>query len=214
MISHKHKFIYVNIGKCGSVSVNRSIRRCAKDYYIPDDKKNKGDIWRHSTAEQIIDHYGADIWNEYFTFAVVRNPWDRLVSMFHFNIKGRWITHHCDPRVTRIRKECRRFLRKHSRCKKIAFLDYAKNHIHRKPQYEYVCDSSGNVLVDSVFKLEDLSTDYSLLSSKLGLPDLKLGHANKTSRGSYSEYYDSDSVAAVADIYSEDINKFGYEFLE
>ena len=44
-------------------------------------------IWyNHMPAARIGEYLGSDVWNEFFKFCVVRNPFDKLVSMYFFQM--------------------------------------------------------------------------------------------------------------------------------
>ena len=45
-----------------------------------------------------------------------------------------------------------------------------------------------------------------------GLPDYKLQHVNKATHNHYTQYYSKDSIDIVRDVYSRDIELFGYEY--
>lgn len=43
--------------------------------------------WNHMPASQIKSLIGDDIWNQYFKFCVIRNPYDRVVSFFFWEMR-------------------------------------------------------------------------------------------------------------------------------
>ena len=71
--SDSRRFIFVHIQKTGGSSVKQAIRR-----HVPDARRFLG---THDGAGPGQQELGRR-WNKYFSFAVVRNPWDRLVSWY------------------------------------------------------------------------------------------------------------------------------------
>ena len=69
-ICHKNKIIFIHIPKCAGKSVEKALFN--REVY--------NSSANHATVDTFVERHGEDIWNEYTTFAVVRNPWDRLVS--------------------------------------------------------------------------------------------------------------------------------------
>jgi len=94
IISHKHKFIFVAVPRTGTHSVRFALRQHLGDEDLEQvnlftrkrmpfpeiAQKQNG----HITAQEIIPHIGEDIWNRYFKFGFVRNPWDRFISVCFF----------------------------------------------------------------------------------------------------------------------------------
>lgn len=77
MISHQYKVIFVHIPKCAGRSISEA-------FHQPFD---------HFTAEYYSTNH-PDCWNTYTLFTTVRNPYERLVSMYHY-IKNEPVhTHH------------------------------------------------------------------------------------------------------------------------
>lgn len=60
-------------------------------------KQNKRDLQKfnwprifnpHSTAEDVKNYIGDKIWNDYKKISIIRNPWDYLLSFYHWNPSG------------------------------------------------------------------------------------------------------------------------------
>ena len=74
MINHKHKFIFIHINKCGGTSI---------------DKVFSGKFRGHKKAFDYKKLNPKEFEN-YFKFTFVRNPWDRVVSFYHYQMKRKW----------------------------------------------------------------------------------------------------------------------------
>ena len=71
MISHEHKFIFVQINKTGGTSVRHAL--------LPESGRENV----HQFA-QFYKKHCPKVFDKYFKFAFVRNPWDRVVSQYEF----------------------------------------------------------------------------------------------------------------------------------
>lgn len=67
MISHQHKVIFIHIPKCAGRSISEAFNQ-PFDHYTASYYQTKHPDW----------------WNEYTVFTTVRNPYQRLVSMYHY----------------------------------------------------------------------------------------------------------------------------------
>ena len=142
-----------------------------------------------------------------FSFAIVRNPWDRLVSAYHFLYKGglnafdredadRYVSH----------------FRGFNEFVSGAFKDDAiLTQLHFRPQYEWISDENG-VIADYVGRFEELQHHVSAYLALAGLPDYKLQHVNKATHKHYKQYYSQESIDIVGDVYSRDIELFDYKY--
>eukprot|EP00522_Entomoneis_paludosa_P018840 CAMPEP_0172441844 /NCGR_PEP_ID=MMETSP1065-20121228/2353_1 /TAXON_ID=265537 /ORGANISM="Amphiprora paludosa, Strain CCMP125" /LENGTH=865 /DNA_ID=CAMNT_0013191429 /DNA_START=29 /DNA_END=2623 /DNA_ORIENTATION=- len=83
---HKPKdipFMFVHINKTGGTSLIQMLRdRCPNEFF----EESWGDDHRtfHTTAESFINRYGKTVWDNAYTFTVVRHPLARQVSNFFF----------------------------------------------------------------------------------------------------------------------------------
>jgi hypothetical protein len=79
--SHKYKLIYFHIPKCAGVSVRKAIGIDKSTHPFP--HKNV------STALAIDVRYTTndDIYNSYHKFSIIRNPFERMVSLYSFRKK-------------------------------------------------------------------------------------------------------------------------------
>ncbi|NES08461.1 MAG: sulfotransferase family protein [Okeania sp. SIO2F4] len=73
---HKHKFIFVDAQKTAGQSLTETLKKNVPDLEKLVTKQ------KHGSAITGRDILGVDKWNEYYKFAFVRNPWDRLVSWY------------------------------------------------------------------------------------------------------------------------------------
>ena len=77
MISDKYKLMFVHNPKCAGTSIKTALQD------LPDAQWYSNE-W-HYSAEQLLSKFPAC--HEYMTFGCVRNPYDRLVSAFSYNIE-------------------------------------------------------------------------------------------------------------------------------
>jgi len=75
IVSHRHKLIFTHIPK----NAGTSIRQWFTDN-VPDAESETG---KHQTPHHVHTRH----WDDYTYFAVVRNPYDRLLSQYHFHLE-------------------------------------------------------------------------------------------------------------------------------
>ncbi len=137
-----------------------------------------------------------------FSFAVVRNPWDRLVSLYH----------RPDPHLVETARAAGiplgglGFAAFAERC-------LAVRHAHTVPQARYVA-IDGAIAVDRLCRHETLAADLAAIAPRIGLATpLPRVHPGKTRRhADYRDYYDAALRDAVGRAYAEDCALFGYRF--
>ncbi len=194
MISHQKKFVFVHINCCAGTSLENALKQWGQ--WRPKDPS--GELFRASQHSTILEYLKAyPEAKEFFTFAIVRNPWARMVTYY--------ITH---PAFHR-----------HGFHKWVEVLGVQDG---KKTLYDHVrmyssCASwiciDGQPVVDYVGRFENLSQEFKTITDHLGL-DASLPHLNKSSRSHYADYYDTASKEIIAKRFQNDIELFGYQFEE
>jgi len=142
-----------------------------------------------------------------YSFAVVRNPWDRVVSTYFFLMGG--------GIKEEDREDAERFVSKYSSFNEFvleAFNDKAiLEQIHFRPQYKWLSDDN-KLIVDQVGRFEELQTHCTRWFRSVGLPNYTLPHVNKSGHDQYRTYYTDDTAAIIRRAYSQDVELFKYTF--
>ncbi len=179
----KRKFIYMKPTKTAGTSILRGTieKLCPNELVFSKKDENAFVTW----MEQLTDEMLMD----YYIFTVVRNPWDRFVSIAsHF---GRNI----ESLVETFEQECtadRNFM------------------FHTLPQHIYAYNDDRRY-VDAICRFESLQEDLNIVFDQLDLPRTPVPHVNASRHRSYARYYTNDLKQAVGAIYAEDVRRFGYD---
>ena len=186
--------IFVHIPKTAGISVCQALFGCLGGGHLA------------ARTYQVI--FGTEHYNQYFKFAFVRNPWDRLLSAYTFLKKGGFNEHD--------QVWARQHLGKFENFNNFVKDGLTPSNIYQKlhfiPQWEYVVDRSGKVNLDYIGRFETLEKDFELLTTSLGV-SASLPKTNTSPRErDYRSYYNDESIELVAKLYSRDIELFGYSF--
>lgn len=160
---------------------------------------------KHSKARDIRLAIGQRSWDEHFSFAFVRNPWDLMVSSYSW-----WVN-----RADRFEEARQAALEIKALGSFPRFMDsvYGREQINeqRGNLRDWICEDDGRILVDVVGRFERLEEDWTLIRAQLGI-DVTLPHRNRGNRGEYRGYYDSTSRDIVAQRFAWAIDRFEYSF--
>lgn len=200
MISLGHRFLFVHIPKTAGNSIQNILRGYSKDEIVARDGQDGlerfevrspgRNLEKHSTLADYERELGAGILADLFKFAVVRNPWDRLIS-FYFSPHRRengW-----SPRLFR------------------KFVDKEV-----KPLRDYFTlgtrdGASPFDNVDRIVRFENLNEDFGKVCERIGIPKVELPVRNRSDRGGTADYYDRCLSDWVAERFADEIDYFGYE---
>lgn len=195
----EHGFLFIHVPRTGGTSI--------KEALLPDvEQEVQGHVraydWRLVCAE------GA--YTSAFKFGFVRDPWDRLVSSYRYLNSGGWgerdkewaEKHLAD--VEDINSFVMEWLRE----------DRLYAYPHFIPQSYWLTDPSGNLEVDFVGRYESLASNFQTICDRLDI-ETELPHVNATEgvSGSYHDCYTVEAAEKVADLYKDDIERFGYRLI-
>ncbi|HHB80899.1 MAG TPA: Type II secretory pathway, pullulanase PulA, partial [Aliiroseovarius sp.] len=162
--------------------------------------KASGRLWKHSILADIHGLVQDDEIADFFTFTLVRNPWDRVVSYYHW-LRAQSFDH---PAVRAARGgDFPAFLRD----------GHVALSLHEHPYPSYMTDRHGTERADAYLRLEHLEEDIAPLEAHLGFALTPLPHANRSARArDYREYYSDADAELLGRICADDIARFGYRF--
>lgn len=207
MISHERKCIFIHIPKCGGGSIENLV------WGWP---RRKSDLWmgfisehhnkyqtgglQHLLGTQIRQEFGNDVFSAYFKFAMVRNPWDKLFSQYHY---------------MKQRPDLRKFIGmdEYDSFKRYLQLIQKRNHVQWEHQSRFICDDNGELIVDFLGRFENFASDVGVILDRLGISCGALPHVNRTEHPPYHEGYDAEDIELVGHLYRDDIRLLGYAFI-
>lgn len=200
-IDHTSRSIFVHVPKAGGTSMERMLGIWTYDNVTEEHPLRLfGRQLQHRTAQEMRDHFiHARVFEKYFKFAFVRNPWDRLLSEYHYLLERKVINFSFDEFASE------GFLRRTD------LPDFIYDHL--RPQCDYIFDTQGNNLLDFIGRFEQMAEDWAKVAERLGLPKA-LPHLNKkkAQRQSYQSFYNDATRQSVANFYALDIQTFNYSF--
>jgi hypothetical protein len=147
-------------------------------------------------------YYPVTAYDDYFKFAFVRNPWDRIVSCWHNKVLGMNYFRFSEAELT----EMQHFS---------SFVAWVGrlNIETCDPHLRLQCRLIDLNHIDFIGRLEHFSTDLATIFRRLGIPYVEKIRKNvSTQRGQYQEYYTDELIDIVTKIYSKDIQIFNYDF--
>jgi len=154
-----------------------------------------------------------------YTFAFVRNPWDRLLSCYRDKIAGEveGFTRLSHSGVARCLARFDAFsatMSFEAFVHAVASISDDDADEHFRSQYTYVANVWGKIAVDFVGRYENLESDFGHVAVRIGLPrGISLPRLQANPRAaSYADYYTAATRDVVAARYAQDIALFSYQF--
>ncbi|MBL9058305.1 MAG: sulfotransferase family 2 domain-containing protein [Rhodobacteraceae bacterium] len=212
IISPGRRYVFVHIPKTGGTALSLALeaRAMKEDILIGDTPKARarrgrvkalqapGRLWKHST---LADIDGAVPGMEgFFTLALVRNPWDRAVSYYHW-LRMQGFAH---PAV--------------GLAKALSFSDFLHHPqtvtaFRLWPYGAYLRDRSGAERATLFARLEHLASDLAPFEAHLGFRLPVLPRINDSARDrDWRGYFCDADRALIVDLCAADIARFGYTF--
>lgn len=212
IISSGRDYIFVHIPKTGGTSLALALEARAKkdDILIGDTPKARrregrlksltarGRLWKHATLADIDGVVSLDRIQSTFTVTLVRNPWDRLVSYYH------WLLNQSFDHPAVALAHTRDFS---------GFLNapHTIASLTAQPYGHYMTARDGKEYCSAYIRLEHFAEDAAPFTDHLGF-ELHLPVSNQSRREAYQTYYNDADRALIAGISASDIGRFGYRF--
>lgn len=214
ILSRDRGYLFVHIPKTGGTSMAQALegRATASDLLIGDTPKARrrrnrvealrgqarGRLWKHSTLADLDGLVTVPEIAALFTFTLVRNPWDRMVSYYAW-ARAQRFDH---PAVRRARV-----------FNFPAFLAAPETRAAwgSRPARHYMTAADGQEHCRLFIRLEHVEEDAAPLWDHLGFR-LDMPRLNASTRGDYRTCYSDRDAQTLAEISAEDIARFGYAF--
>ena len=204
IVSHAKQFIFFAVPKTGT----HALRELLAPHKGPDDWEQQilfgqqqspiAEIAKiqhgHISAQQIVAYLEPAIWQSYYKFAIVRNPFDRFISICFF-----------------LNRKNPQFLETPLQWMKSAItVPRFRARVLVRPQYLQLVDAQGNSAMDYIGRYEQLQDSVDEICDRLQLKSTQLPKRNTSEHNQYREYYDEELKSAVAEFYQEDLRRFNY----
>ena len=159
-----------------------------------------GRLWKHSRLSDVLGLVSEDDIAEMQIFTLIRNPWDRMVSYYHW-LQAQTFAH---PGVRLARR--------------LPFDAFVAHPVTRaafaaETFGDYVALPGSGELQAHFLRLEHLDEDIAPVEAHLGFRLTPLPRSNRSTRAEdYRSVYDDRTAARVGELCQTDIDRFGYRF--
>ncbi len=215
MISDQKRFLFIHIPKTAGNSIQNILRDYSEDNIIVNYEHQDGierfgvnnkkyRLSKHSFLSQCKTNIDSTVYNSLFKFATIRNPWDRMVSLYFSPAQGR--TEWNRPEFLELIQNAvalRYFIRE----------NLILNNDQDESDPKQIIDNLPlDHDIDFLIRFERLNEDFEQVCEKLDIPHKPLPIRNISGHTHYSEYYDEDLKELVSQRFKDEIAFGDYHF--
>jgi Sulfotransferase family len=252
LIFNSKKMIYIHIHKTGGETVEHLLAKFRAWNDIILDADHPGmtqeyeqhfNLNKHSTALDVVNILGKEVWDSFYSWATVRNPYERIASLYGYvasisepdlsltrfpmqaspNVQRNWVESAEYPmRDQWAFAGVRAYLA--TRGSESAFSDFLRHPLLRTQepaycsQYSRLSNASGDaLLVTRVVKVETLSSLWPQLCNEMRVPytELLIKNAtpNKWKRTVADLFTKSADLELINTLYADDFRQFKYDIV-
>lgn len=216
IISYKHKSIFFHNPKTAGSTINHRFfidGQCEHDVNhakVPFIYPFLSDSNRHFSPNDyhnklFHDPFAVEVFDTFFTFSFVRNPYDKLLSLYCYLQQKPWGNRE-------------KFVKNHPDFKgwvRTLFIQY-KSEKHHNPsaiqgQSQWT-HRDGKQVVDFVGRFEDFENEFKIIADRIGLKYEQSTKSNITKHSKYQDYYDEVTKQRAYKMFEEDLDLYKYTF--
>ena len=214
-VSLKYKFIYIHIPRTAGtymMDIFKGIYPHIKYYDTIDDKSGKKIDLAHLYYPIIERYIPPYMLNTYTKITTVRNPYDRIYSVYKLYITGDRGTFKSEHPVSKEYKfkNFKEFVHKYiPPLYQLNTKDISNINLHLIPQYHFLFDNNQKMVIDKIIKYENLEQINDFFKK------IKLNKTvKKTPIKHYFDKYDKEMIKIINKVYQLDFTLFAYNKLE
>jgi hypothetical protein len=213
----RHRAVYIEVTKVACTSIKAALAPLVDiDLTNGDGNPHVADFPSPPDAPASDDRLYPDL----FTFAFVRNPWDRLFSCYRDKIGGEvegFTSFDLKPGVADCLAGYDEFtggMSFEDFVRAVASIPDDRADDHIRSQYTFLTNQAGTLGVDFVGRFENIEHDFARVAEEIGLPkDIKLPRLQSAgSPKRHQDHYSPEVQKIVANRFRKDIELFGYRF--
>jgi hypothetical protein len=206
ILSHSKQFIFVHNYKVAGTSIQDALNKYGNRSFLRSSLSDKvallsgrypriysGQFQGHIRAFELKASLPKEIFDNYYKFGFVRNPWDWQVSLYTFM---RGLESHHQHKLIKSLKD---------------FDEYIEWRVNNdlNLQKDFFYDGE-TCLVDYIGRMENLNHDFKIVLDRLGVHST-LPHLNKSRKSNdFLKYYSQKSIDIVNEAFKRDVELFGY----
>lgn len=207
VINTEHQFIFVHVPKVAGTSMMRCLSSMPGNNKRWLSRRTKHETLAEfdqsiESRRSVIDRVLRRSPEGYYRFGFVRNPWDRMASLYRYLAENRKLKH-----MVTI-ESFKDFLKQSQEG-----VEWIEKLHSMKQQVDYMTGPNGQMKLDFLGHLEYLSEDIAALEAELGIRiDLPALNTSSNTKRDYKDVYDDEMVEIVASRFVDDLQHFGYSF--
>lgn len=147
-------------------------------------------FFNHISANEVCHHIPPQIWNTYYKFCFERNPFDKIISRYYWQVKN--------P-------------------EKISLTNYIEKLKYKASDFD-LYTNKGKIIVDEVFPYENMESSLVHISSKLGfnetldLTNIKAKGGTRKEKTHYKALLSEKDIELIKLYFSNEISTFDYRY--
>ena len=178
-------------------------RRVGRIRPTMEDFLSRRKFFHHIPAWQVQARTSPRIWDRYFRFCVERNPWDKVVSGWH------WYNYKYGLSVSM--EDYLALCAKRIAARDAGVGAFPVNYLN------YTHPITGEMLVDRVLRYENLDLEFNEVLAQLGIPaegalSVRAKSGLRASGRRYNEEFSARQRRVVAELFEDEIRVHGYTF--